>query len=237
MLKGTSNKMHSMLNPAANRFFRIKSNLLLYREYGWNPDRIPDEDLGKHTLLFNFRSKDSDIWPSRQDTSAPQSLDAGRPYPFHLESDNNPISALPRPTRADNLSRRELLEFLRYDIYSDICGRFPYSSLNYSWVTARIMTLFMMFEDELKKLNNPLYQEIYVENSGRPEKRVFLAVAALSETNEECLQVMARILEEQRMGWMQHIYWEDLDTDMDRPFQRASNLRSHPVEQDVCSIM
>lgn len=41
------------------------------------------------------------------------------------------------------------------------------------------MSLFMMFEDELKRLNNPLYHEIYVANGGRnPEKRVFLTAAA-----------------------------------------------------------
>ncbi|KKP04156.1 hypothetical protein THAR02_03748 [Trichoderma harzianum] len=233
MLKGSSNKMHSMLNPAANRFFCIKSNLLLYRENGWDPDRIPTEDLGKHTFLYNLRSNYSEIWP----TGTPGPSDANRSDTFIFDGDSNPMPALPRPARADHLSRRDLLEFLRYDIYSDVCGRFPYSSLNYSWVTARIMTCFMMFEDELKKRNNPLYQDIYVVNSGRPEKRVFLAVAALSETNEEVLQVMAKILEEQRMGWMQHIYWEDLDSDMERPFQRASKFRNHPVETDACSIM
>ncbi|KAL7955682.1 hypothetical protein V8C34DRAFT_290742 [Trichoderma compactum] len=230
--RGTSNTTQGMLNPAANRFFRIKSNLLLYRENGWDPDRIPNEDLGKHTLLYNFRSNYSETWPSRQDTGGPHSSDT-----LIFDSDNNLMPPLPQPVRADHLSRRELLEFIRYDTYSDVCGRFPYSSLNYSWVTARIMTLFMMFEDELKKLNNPLYQEIYVVNSGRPEKRVFLAVAALSETNEECLQVMAKILEEQRMGWMQHIYWDDLDTDMNRPIQRARGHSNHPIEQDACSIM
>ncbi|PNP54431.1 hypothetical protein THARTR1_04988 [Trichoderma harzianum] len=221
MRRGTSNTTYGMLNPAANRFFRTKSNLLLYHENEWDPDRIPNEDLGKHTLLYNFRSRYSEIWPSRPGTGEPQSFDTNRSHLPIFDSDNNPMPALPRPGRANRLSRRELLEFIRYDIYSDVCGRSPYSSLNYAWVTARIMTCFMMFEDELKRLNNPLYQDIYVAINGHPEERVFLAVAALSEKNEECLEVMAKVLEEQRMGWMQHIYWEDLDTDRHRPFQRA----------------
>lgn len=69
------------------------------------------------------------------------------------------------------------------------------------------MSLFMIFEDELKRLNNPSYHKIYITNSGRsPEKRVFLAMVALSRTDEECLRTIARVIEEQRIGWMQHIY-------------------------------
>ncbi|KAL7909029.1 hypothetical protein GGI35DRAFT_493835 [Trichoderma velutinum] len=236
--RGMANTIHDILDVAANRFFCMKSNLLLYRESGWNPDRIPDEDLTKHTLLLNFRSQHAKTEHSGQDTSRMQSSDAVRPNPPHLKFDNNPVPMLPRPPRADNLSRRELLGLIQCDIYSDICGPFPYSSLNYSWVTARIMMLFMMFEEELKKLGNPLYQEIYVADSGRnPEKRVFLAVAALSETDEECLQIMARVMEEHRMGWMNHIYWEDLDTSMDRLHRRASCDSSNAIEQDLCSVM
>ncbi|EHK48622.1 hypothetical protein TRIATDRAFT_10801, partial [Trichoderma atroviride IMI 206040] len=202
--RGQANSLHAMLDVTANSFFSQKSNLLLYRESGWNLDRIPNEDLGRQTLLLNLRS---DAESSRQ-----RSADMGGPHPLRLESDNDPMPVLPRRPRLEGLSRRELLEAIRVDIYSDICGPFPYSSLNFPWVTARIMMLFMTFEDQLKKLHNPTYNQIYLANSGRnPEKRVFLVVAALAETDEECLRTMARVMEEQRGGWMDHIYWEDLD--------------------------
>ncbi|TFA98281.1 DNA repair protein rad13 [Trichoderma ghanense] len=218
--KRGANTTHAMLDVAANRFFRTKSNLLVYRESGWNPDRIPDEDLGEHTMLFNFRSRHSNAESFRHETGRFQSLDAGGPHPLYMESDNDPKAALSRPVRPDRLSRRDLLKVIRYDVYSDICGPFPLSSLNYFWVTARMVTLFMMFEDELKRLNNALYHDIYVANSGRGmEKRILLAVAALSGSDEECLRTMAKIMEEQRMGWMQHIYWDDLDTSMDRLYR------------------
>lgn len=239
MHKRTANSIREMLDVAANRFFRTKSNLLLYRESGWNPDRITDEDLGKQTLLFHFRSQHSDAEPSRQNTGKTKSPDAGEPRPLDLKYDKGPpLPALSSPPRPGNLSRRDLLELIRCDIYSDICGPFPYSSLNYSWVTARIMMLFMMFEDELKRLNNPSYHEIYVANSGRnPEKRVLLAVAALSETDEECLRTMARVMEEQRMGWMDHIYWEDLDTSLDHFTRRIRRDGDNVMAQDACSLM
>ncbi|KAL6876635.1 hypothetical protein J3F83DRAFT_726527 [Trichoderma novae-zelandiae] len=222
---------HSLLDVAANRFFRKKSNLMLYRESGWNLDRIPDGDLDKHSLLYNFRCRHSDTQPSVQETGRAQSSDTGRGRPLRTESENDPLSGPPMP---DRLSRRELLELIRCDVYSDICGPLPYSSLNYFWVTARILTLFMAFEAELKRLNNPLYHDIYVADSGRnPEKRVFLAVAALSGTNEECLRTMAKIMEEQRMGWMQHIYWDDLDAFMDRYCRREDDAKV----PDACSVM
>lgn len=152
--------------------------------------------------MFNIRSR--------------QPCEGGAPYPLRDTSDNDPMSALPRLPAPETLTRRELLELIRCDIYSDICGPFPYSSLNYFWVTARMMSLFMMFEQQLKNVNNPLYHDIYVANRGRSsEKRLFLAVAALSERDEECLRIMAKVMEEQRMGWMQHIYWDDLDSSMD----------------------
>ncbi|KAM0451615.1 hypothetical protein ACHAPV_009852 [Trichoderma viride] len=228
--RGQANSLHAMLDVAANSFFSQKSNLLLYRESGWNPDRIPNEDLGRQTLLLNLRS---DAESSRQ-----RSADMGGPHPLRLESDNDPMPALPGLPRLESLSRRELLEVIRLDVYSDICGPFPYSSLNFPWVTARMMMLFMTFEDELKKLHNPTYNRIYLANSGRnPEKRVFLVVAALSEADEECLRTMARVMEEQRGGWMDHIYWEDLDDSLDQLRGHVKGGGDKAMAADVCSIM
>lgn len=46
------NDIHAMLNLDANRFFRRKSNLMVYRAADWNPDRIPDKDVAFGTFLF-----------------------------------------------------------------------------------------------------------------------------------------------------------------------------------------
>ena len=62
------------------------------------------------------------------------------------------------------------------------------------------------------------------------------AVAALSGSDDECLRILAKILEEQRMGWMQHIYSDDLDTDMDRLHERGREDAQGP-DPDVCSVM
>lgn len=224
--RGQATSIHSLLDVAANCFFSTESNLLLYRESGWNLDRIPSENLGEQTLLFNLRS--------HAESFGQRSADTGRPHPLHLD---HPTPALPQLPKLKDLSRRELLEAIRLDIRSDVCGTFPYSSLNFPWVTARMMMIFMTIEDELQKLNNPTYNEIYLANSGRnPEKRVFLVVAALSENDEECVRTMARVMEEQRMGWMQHMYWEDLD-DLDQVRDHSMDDRDDVMAADACSIM
>lgn len=96
----------------------------------------------------------------------------------------------------------------------------------------------MTFEDELKKINNPTYNQIYLSDSGRnPEKRVFLMVAALSETDEECVRTLARVMEEQRGGWMNHIYWEDLDDSLNPLRNRMMDNRNDIMAADTCNIM
>lgn len=225
--RGQATSIHALLDVAANRFFNTKSNLLLYRESGWNLDRIPNEDLGGQTLLFNLRSD--------AESFGQHSIDGGGPHPLRLD---HPMPAPPQLPKLKDLSRRELLEAIRLDIRSDVCGLFPYSSLNFPWVTARMMMIFMAIEDELKKLNNPTYNEIYLANSGRnPEKRVFLVVAALSGTDEECVRTMARVMEEHRTGWMHHIYWEDLDESLGQVRDHVMGDGDNVMATDACSIM
>lgn len=54
------------------------------------------------------------------------------------------------------LGNLEMLDFLKQDVIDDVCGGRAFSSLNYVWVTARMMMLFMQIEDKLKRVRNPL---------------------------------------------------------------------------------
>ncbi|KAL2755433.1 hypothetical protein ACRALDRAFT_1082332 [Sodiomyces alcalophilus JCM 7366] len=47
--------IHAVLDVSANRSFKRKSNLLLYREAGWDLSRIPDHDLQPHSMLGMLR--------------------------------------------------------------------------------------------------------------------------------------------------------------------------------------
>jgi hypothetical protein len=106
---------------------------------------------------------------------------------------------------------RELLDLLKLDIISDISGERPLSSLNYVWVTTRFMMLFHQIEDKLKLLRNPLWIRAYEKEAVMTrEKRLSLTVLALTQQDEECMEVIAEAFQNPRTGFMQHIYWEDL---------------------------
>ncbi|KAF6819192.1 hypothetical protein CPLU01_13135 [Colletotrichum plurivorum] len=47
--------IHALLDLSINRNFRTKSNLMLYREAGWNVDRIPDSAIEPISLLGTMR--------------------------------------------------------------------------------------------------------------------------------------------------------------------------------------
>lgn len=47
--------LHAVLDLGMNRSFNTKSNLLLYREAGWDLDRIPDSDLQPYSMLGMLR--------------------------------------------------------------------------------------------------------------------------------------------------------------------------------------
>jgi hypothetical protein len=147
-----------------------------------------------------------------------------------FESSSNKRKAL-------KLSEKELLEVLKSDILSDVCGVVPLSSLNYVWVTARIMVLFLGVENKLREANNPCYLRAYEGQEFRTNKRVGLAVMALREDNQFLLRTIADEFEEQRGGFLHHIYWEGLESVEDR--LTAHDQRSNPdeLEVDGCAVM
>ncbi|KAE9368958.1 hypothetical protein N431DRAFT_382769 [Stipitochalara longipes BDJ] len=132
-------------------------------------------------------------------------------------------------------SNHELLQILKLDIVNDISGeKRPLSSLNYVWATTQMMILFHYVEDELKRLRNPLWIRAYEENPKMmKEKRVSLASLVLAGEDEECMEVFAQAFEKFRVGWMGHIYWEDLENDD----KIMSSLDDEPEEGATCSVM
>jgi hypothetical protein len=50
-----STTIHHIMSPDANRFYKQKSNLILYREANWNVEQIPDANIDFHTMHALFR--------------------------------------------------------------------------------------------------------------------------------------------------------------------------------------
>lgn len=139
-----------------------------------------------------------------------------------------------RGPQQGNLSTTEYLNTLKLDLVSDICGQTrPVASVNYVTVLVRFMFLFMQVEDELKQRRNSSWVQAYEENSAMMrEKRLSLTTLALKEHDEECMQAFADAFQNPRSGFMDHIYWDDLET-----HGGFGSGDPNPLGPDSCTVM
>lgn len=127
----------------------------------------------------------------------------------------------------------ELLETIKVDVHTDIAGNRPVSSLNYAWVTVRFTVLFDRIEEELKKRRNSVYVKAFeTESACKRLPRVGLVYMAMLDEDEECLRVMAREFQDQRAGFMNHVYW-DVTTEL--PQRSKTEPRAAPDAE--CTVM
>ncbi|TVY37932.1 hypothetical protein LOCC1_G006747 [Lachnellula occidentalis] len=236
----TAVDLHGALNMDANRFFKNKSLLRIYREAEWIPDRIPDDEVtmpsgleavricktkvitdpvtGKKVLedtpiTIKSRARGttdeemieltSSLQHSGDDLSIPAEIRASIPEGYTYQTYK------PSPL----LEGTQLLDILKRDMVNDISGEgHPLSSLNYTFVTCRMMMMFTMIENRLQDRRNHLWTRAYEEEPRMMrEKRVSLTALVLAGEDEECMQVIADVFQDQRCGWMTHIYWEGLE--------------------------
>ena len=64
------------------------------------------------------------------------------------------------------------------------------------------------------------------------EKRVSLTTLVLAEEDEECMEVMAEAFQSPRAGFMNHIYWKDLDT-----FEALRSSTGDDEIEPSCTVM
>jgi hypothetical protein len=132
---------------------------------------------------------------------------------------------------------RALLDFLRLDVFADICGRDPVSSLNLVMVTCHIMLLFMEIEDLFSKTRHPLWVEAYERPTPqlRRQKRLALVVAAMTQEDDQTMKLFAKAFEKLRMGAIACVYWGDLREE--ESGARPERDDDEEVSMDQCSVM
>ena len=136
----------------------------------------------------------------------------------------------------EQIQGRALLELLRVDIFADVCGNYPLSSLNYVWITVHIMILFMKFEDRFREIRHPLWVKAYEHPPPmlRRQKRLGLVVAAMSSEDEQAMKIFAEEFESMRLGAYSCIFWKDLREGETGMKARGSN---DDIPMDQCSVM
>ncbi|KAK5993725.1 E2 ubiquitin-conjugating enzyme 7 [Cladobotryum mycophilum] len=275
-----ANDVHHMLSLVNNRFFKQKSNLVLYREADWDPDRIPESDIQPWCFLSMIRIsqtksfidpvtgerrlEDTDLVKRKRamgfvdkylmsfGPGLRESMDYRNQLLSHMEKhlpDGWTTESLPNLTPGKNKSQEEeagaisdstLLDLLKIDINEDVEGMRPTSSLNYPWITGRMVHVFIELEKQLEGLKNRTYMAIYGEDVKiSSNKRVALTVEILKGYDEECIKVLVDIFEDHRgENLVDNIYWEKLDLNLGRVKRAAEKARAQqsitagPVSED-----
>lgn len=190
-----------IINPSTGKI-TVESTPLVRRA---RADGVTDElILQMSKILQHFDTSDDTIPIPEEILASVPACYTTAPFPDYKPSGSAKGKGMPGDL--------ELLDFLKQDIISDVCGVCAFSSLNYVWVTARMMVLFLQIEDQLKRVRNPLWVRAYEEDTLMArEKRVSLTSLVLTEQDDEAMEIIAREFQNPRAGFMDHIYWEDLD--------------------------
>jgi hypothetical protein len=147
------------------------------------------------------------------------------------------------PYRVSGQKKREelrgcvLLDMLRADIFADVCGRHPLSSLNYVWITCHIMMLFMSFEDRFREARHPLWVEAYEhpQPALRRQRRLAFVMAAIADEDDGAMRLFAETFERFRLGALACIYWKDLREE--EYGLKPSRGDDDGAPMDQCSVM
>ncbi|KAF2836034.1 hypothetical protein M501DRAFT_1060278 [Patellaria atrata CBS 101060] len=135
----TDGGIHTVLNTNAYRLFKDKSNLLLYRE----EDMLSFSSLMTNVVENDETAKDIDqILPRGR-----QSMPAAKLNGIAAEIKHG----VKKSSSEIKISRRQILDCLKYDIFSDVCGMRPLSSINHVSIMVRFMLLFEQIEAELQR--------------------------------------------------------------------------------------
>ncbi|KAI1028818.1 hypothetical protein LB503_002684 [Fusarium chuoi] len=247
--------VHQLFDLEINHIFKRNSMLTTCRRAGWNLEAIPDDELQFGSMLFFERlSRAKHVSENElEDTilvrkarvvgmTDEEIIDATNKLSSIANNIPNEVMTkyapegfqLPPQAGSEVLDGHDILDLAKFDILSDVAGIAPISSLNYLGVTCWLLITFGRIEERLKEAGNPVYFEAY-EGSGpwKLEKRVALALLALKGDNEESLRIVADTLNEARSGFMDFIYWEDLETE---PRERESH-HVDPSVRNECTVM
>ncbi|KAH7394764.1 hypothetical protein BKA66DRAFT_509561 [Pyrenochaeta sp. MPI-SDFR-AT-0127] len=246
------NDIHQILDISVNHFFRTKSALMMYYDADWVPERIPDSEISFPSTLSMIRLSetkkviDSTTSKKRLDaTELVQRIKARGIEDAHLMEIENYKDYNEAPDSKFNpyaqkktkwATGKNLLDMLRVDLFADICGRRPLSSLNYPWITANFMILFGRIEDRLRESRHPLYVRAHEQAppSMRRTKRGALILAAMGEEDPDVLKICAEVFQDPSMGVLDFIFWEHL-----RETESGMKAQADPDElsTDMCSVM
>ncbi|KAI1409507.1 hypothetical protein F5Y13DRAFT_203428 [Hypoxylon sp. FL1857] len=139
-----------------------------------------------------------------------------------------------------NFSGRSLLQVLKHDIVSEVCGNQFHLSFNPISILAFCNDLFERVEVQLEKKKDPLYLKAYgAKGVASTDKRSALTALALYEQDDECLKVMAEAFQNPRPSFLEFIYWDEMSFTENTADEMADEDVEHEREvgSEACAVM
>ncbi|KAL6879062.1 hypothetical protein J3F83DRAFT_711811 [Trichoderma novae-zelandiae] len=218
-------QMSRLYDPATADWMLTGARLLRRQ---WPKAAIVEGKLSDDTLLESVK---------RRMKSAKKDIKGLADMP---ECISTPLSWIFDPSKvADkdpNMTPEMMLSVIWNDLYSDICCEVkPYSSLNYLWITTRVLQFYEDFEKEARISGSDAIKAMFNESVedvslGR-DRRVFVSVYALHGTDRELMETVARTFEKHD-GGMSHFRYFDTETSEEQGPGPALGLEESP-----CCVM
>ncbi|KAM0256882.1 hypothetical protein ACHAQJ_004703 [Trichoderma viride] len=131
-----------------------------------------------------------------------------------------------------------MLNILYNDIHGDLCGGpVPFSSLNYIWITIRMLQYFEELERESQNSGSPLFKLLFIGDSEsddmyymQRDKRLLVSLRALGGGDDELLKSMAKVFERCGGKFSDYTYWGDEDDEV----KRSREVVVEPSNPDCC---
>jgi hypothetical protein len=241
-LKSKTEDLHQILDLGLNRFFNIKSTLMMYYDAGWITEQIPDNEIQIPSVLYLLRLLHTErvINPTTNKKSLKETelvkrakalgksdddlLEEGlqhiieeiermvaetedhqrRPKrdPYQVSKDKNPVE----------IKGSAILKLLRKDVYHDVYGLIPISSLNLIAVTCHMLAVFQKIESRLRKTRHPLWIDSYERPDPRVkhQRRVAMVRAAMRDQDDAVMKLLAEAFEQIKVDPRTYVFWEDL---------------------------
>ncbi|THX29952.1 hypothetical protein D6D10_08772 [Aureobasidium pullulans] len=215
---GSGQDIKTALNVRQNITFRYLSRLALYRELDWDPAKISQSGQPCYTILasaISVSERDEQKINADGDDMSKSSREETKNFNtvFGKLNDHGSLSASTQKYGHSEYGPggKRLLILSERDMVQDICDRWPMSAMDYLWITMKIIGVFEAIEQQLAKVQNPLY--LQCDWRRRSMARFFLVtkIAQKQPGYEECLEVVEKELNKENMRLTQFIYWEQLD--------------------------
>ncbi|OTA94663.1 hypothetical protein M434DRAFT_394464 [Hypoxylon sp. CO27-5] len=205
------------------------------------PKCTSSDDEASAEISSVFHGSRSEINPSEPECE--ELPDSKQPTTGSTSDINNKAGTTVHTNRAGDgiiFSGRDLLRVLKHDIVSEVCGNQFHLSFNAIWILAFCSDLFEKIETRLEEQKDPLYLKAYeAEGAAKTDKRIALTALALYEQDDECLKVIADAIQSLRPGFVEFVYWEEMDFTSNTPDELAAEdvQQEREVGADACAVM